>query len=56
MAQPMSYLLFKLKLEMAHISTFNNDWRVQELYKEYLNNFDSKGDVLPDAIVKFCKK
>ena len=52
----MSYLLFKLSLEIAHVPTFNNDWRVQELYKKYLNDFDSKGDVIPDAIVKFCKK
>lgn len=56
MAQPMSYLLFKLSLEMAHVPTFNFDWRVQELYDQYLNDFDSKGDVLPDAIVKFAKK
>ena len=56
MAQPMSYLLFKLHLEMAHVPTFDADWRVQQLYDQYLNDFDSKGDVLPDAIIKFAKK
>ena len=41
---------------MAHVPTFNNDWRVQQLYKKYLNDFDSNGNVLPDALVKFAKK
>ena len=38
MAQPMSYLLFKLNLEMAYVSTFEKDWWVQEQYKKYLSN------------------
>ena len=36
MEKPMSYLLFKLSLEMAHVSTFERDWWVQEQYKKYL--------------------
>ena len=39
MAQPMSYLLFKLNLEMAHVSTFGRDPWVQLKYQEYLSNF-----------------
>ena len=39
MAQPMSYFLFKLNLEMAHVSTYGRDWWVQEQYKKYLQNF-----------------
>jgi len=39
MAQPMSYLLFKLSLEMAYVSTFERDPWVQEQYKKYLENF-----------------
>lgn len=39
MAQPMSYLLFKLSLEMAYVSTFERDPWVQEQYDKYLNNF-----------------
>jgi|TARA_R100000084_G_scaffold64594_1_gene28103 hypothetical protein len=42
MEKPMSYLLFKASLEMAHISTFERDWEVQELYKKYLKNFPEK--------------
>ena len=56
MAQPMSYFLFKLNLEIAHVSTFGRDEWVQKEYQKYLNNFHNKGDVLPDAIVKFAKK
>ena len=39
MAQPVSYLFFKLNLEMAHVSTFGRDDWVQKKYQEYLNNF-----------------
>ena len=35
----MSYFLFKLNLEMAHVSTYGRDWWVQEQYKKYLQNF-----------------
>jgi|TARA_Y100000015_G_scaffold20572_1_gene19908 hypothetical protein len=42
MEKPMSYLLFKLSLEMAHVSTFERDWWVQEQYKKYLKNFYEK--------------
>lgn len=42
MAQPMSYLLFKLSLEMAHVSTFGRDDWVQKKYQEYLLNFNSQ--------------
>ena len=42
MAQPMSYLLFKLSLEMAHVSTFERDDWVQKKYQEYLLNFKSQ--------------
>jgi len=37
--KPMSYLLFKLSLEMAYISTFERDPWVQEQYDKYLDNF-----------------
>lgn len=36
----MSYFLFKLSLEMAHVSTFERDAWVQELYKGYLKDFN----------------
>ncbi len=39
--KPMSYLLFKLSLEMAYISTFERDPWVQEQYDKYLDNFYS---------------
>ena len=42
MEKPMSYLLFKASPEMAHISTFERDWQIQELYKKYLKNFPEK--------------
>ena len=42
MAQPMSYFLFKLNLEMAHVSTFGRDDWVQKKYQEYLSNFKSQ--------------
>ena len=42
MAQPMSYFLFKLSLEMAHVSTFGRDDWVQKKYQEYLLNFKSQ--------------
>ena len=35
----MSYFLFKLSLEMAHVSTFERDTWVQEQYDKYLSNF-----------------
>ena len=41
MAQPMSYLEFKLSLEMAYVSTFERDWWVQEQYRKYLQNFNN---------------
>ena len=34
----MSYLEFKLSLEMAYVSTFERDNWVQEQYKKYLDN------------------
>jgi len=39
MAQPMSYFLFKLNLEIAHVSTFGRDEWVQQQYQKYLDNF-----------------
>ena len=39
MDQPMSYLLFKLSLEMAYVGTFERDPWVQEQYQKYLDNF-----------------
>ena len=39
MAQPVSYLFFKLNLEMAHVSTFGRDEWVQKKYQEYLSDF-----------------
>ena len=37
--KPMSYLLFKLNLEMAYVSTFERDTWVQEQYDKYLSDF-----------------
>ena len=37
--KPMSYLLFKLNLEMAYVSTFERDWWGQEQYDKYLSDF-----------------
>ena len=37
----MSYLEFKLSLEMAYVSTFERDSWVQEQYKKYLENFNN---------------
>ena len=59
MDQPMSYLLFKLTLEMAHLSTYGNDERVQQLYQEYLQNYNTQkksGEIIPASVIKFCKK
>ncbi len=39
MAQPVSYLFFKLNLEMAHVSTYGRDDWVQKKYQEYLSDF-----------------
>lgn len=39
--RPMSYLLFKLSLEMAYVGTFGRDPWVQEQYQKYLDNFYS---------------
>ena len=41
MPQPMSYLEFKLSLEMAYVSTFERDPWVQEQYQKYLQNFNN---------------
>ena len=38
----MSYFLFKLNLEIAHVSTFGRDEWVQKKYQEYLSNFKSQ--------------
>ena len=54
--EPMSYLQFKLTLEMAYIPTYNHEDKIFTLYKEYLFNFKTIGDHLPEAIVKFAKK
>ena len=37
----MSYFLFKLNLEIAHVSTFGRDEWVQKKYQEYLNDFNN---------------
>ena len=42
MEKPMSYLEFKLSLEMAYVSTFERDPWVQEQYDKYLKNFHEK--------------
>lgn len=42
MEQPMSYLEFKLSLEMAYVSTFERDPWVQEQYTKYLKKFYEK--------------
>ena len=33
----MSYLLFKLNLELSHFNTFEKDHIVKKKYQEYLN-------------------
>tara|TARA_R100000654_G_C2678439_1_gene126976 strand:+ start:1382 stop:1555 length:174 start_codon:yes stop_codon:yes gene_type:complete len=42
MEYPMSYLEFKLSLEMAYVSTFERDPWVQEQYNKYLKKFYEK--------------
>ena len=42
MEKPMSYLEFKVSLEMAYVSTFERDPWVQEQYDKYLKNFHEK--------------
>tara|TARA_B100001094_G_C18086007_1_gene747776 strand:+ start:1165 stop:1302 length:138 start_codon:yes stop_codon:yes gene_type:complete len=42
MEQPMSYLLFKLSLEMAYVDTFEKENWVEEQYQKYLINFYQK--------------
>tara|TARA_R100001440_G_scaffold13916_3_gene23905 strand:- start:287 stop:490 length:204 start_codon:yes stop_codon:yes gene_type:complete len=37
--KPISYLEFKLDLEMAYVSTFERDRWVQEQYDKYLEKF-----------------
>ena len=39
---PMSYLLFKLNMEMNYQDTFEKDEMVQKNYKEYLGKERSK--------------
>ena len=39
--RPMSYLLFKLSLEMAYVGTFERDPWVQEQYQKYLDTFNN---------------
>jgi hypothetical protein len=38
----MSYLEFKLTLEMNHIDTFEKDHKVQKMYKNYLKEFNEE--------------
>ena len=56
----MSYLLFKLTLEMGYVGTFERDPWVQEQYQKYLDNFYStqkkSGEIIPASVIKFCKK
>ena len=40
--QPMSYLLFKLNMEMNYQDTFEKDEKVQKKYEEYLGIERSK--------------
>jgi len=40
--KPISYLEFKLSLEMAYVPTFERDWWVQEQYNKYLDKFYSE--------------
>ena len=42
MEEPMSYLEFKLSLEMAYVSTFERDPWVQKQYNKYLEKFYEK--------------
>ena len=50
--QPMSYLLFKLNMEMNYQDTFEKDDLVKEKYKKYLDMERSKkkgGEIIPTS-------
>ena len=38
----MSYLEFKLTLEMTHVSTFGKDKMVQKMYDKYVKEFNDE--------------
>jgi predicted RND superfamily exporter protein len=38
--QPMSYLLFKLNMEMNYQDTFEKDEKVRKKYEEYLQSIE----------------
>ena len=49
---PMSYLLFKLNMEMNYQDTFEKDDLVKEKYKKYLDMERSKkkgGEIIPTS-------
>jgi len=51
--QPMSYLLFKLNMEMNYQDTFEKDEKVQKKYEEYLGIERSKkksGEIIPACL------
>ena len=50
---PMSYLLFKLNMEMNYQDTFEKDEKVQKEYEEYLGKERSKkkgGEIIPACL------
>ena len=50
---PMSYLLFKLNMEMNYQDTFEKDEKVQKKYEEYLGKERSKkkgGEIIPACL------
>ena len=42
MKKPLSYWLFKLRLEFHHIDTFGKDDKIRKQYQEYLKEFYEK--------------
>ena len=49
----MSYLLFKLNMEMNYQDTFEKDEKVQKKYEEYLGKERSKkksGEIIPACL------
>ena len=52
--QPMSYLLFKLNMEMNYQNTFENDDEVRKEYNKYLQGIERSkkkgGEIIPACL------
>lgn len=42
MKEPLSYWLFKLRLEFHYVDTFGKDDKIRKQYEEYLKDFYEK--------------